>query len=941
MKISSAVITSAIFLFANALLPATIHAAPKPVKATTAAKPKPKAKPTPKPKVTPRPAPKAPVIAAPDAEVPQEGEVDEQTVENPDVETGVLINAVTRNNKQSNAQFALAANGEALAPIVISEKASDSVKIAAADLKKYLDQMTGANFKIETGDGAKGIVLGSKSEFPTPALDDALEISNVFDGKEAYAIRTSTARILILGGTDLGASHGVYRLLEEMGCRWFFPNATANWEVIPSTPGLEFQRDVTDRPAFLYRGIWAGYGIFGDDHHPSATAAVPRSAVGDFADWARRNVQGKSFVVQAGHNLSNVVGVNRAEFEAHPEYFALSGGKRTGGPQLELGNPRVREMIIEWVRDYFTKNPDADMFSVDPADGYGASESPETVAYAGNASDAQFKMANEVAQMLQKEFPGKMVGMYAYNWHSDPPPFDLEPNVYIQLTMGFNAGKLSLDQLFEQWPLKARNLGFYDYYSVWRWDADLWPGGRAGNKNYIIDKIRLFQKLNAQSKAFATSISAESSNNWGPNGRGYYLASKLMWNPQLDPEEVLQDFYDKAFGPASDEMKKFYDFQDNVPPMRTLSVVGEVFRRFQAARIAAKGHPDVMKRLDDIGAYLHYYDLNARPSADAARTLEIQTLMYRNRYSYMDHWEAFRQDNIREDYNPTAPKPWKVDVPITHEEVENWINDAVKFYPDEKIPEQVKFSREVVPVNLSPENGGGETKDWVGPTNQAGSPTWVLYSIHGEPIRASIYSYNVYGGEKLSYELRDEKGAILAEGKPVGSTGKGTETELNVEVPGPGRYYLTYTDGSGSMYSLKIPAGQPFAFDYATIASSTLYGSTPDLYFYVPKGAKTIEYFFMITDYSNSGPHSVIAPDGSVQKTVGNGGSNSFISVPVPPGMDGQAWHFTSPSAEAGGGQFGLGRFHFFNCPDFLSVSSAQLLVPQELVEKDGLTLAE
>jgi len=370
-------------------------------------------------------------------------------------------------------------------------------------------------------------------------------------------------------------------------------------------------------------------------------------------------------------------------------------------------------------------------------------------------------------------------------------------------------------------------------------------------------------------------------------------------------------------------------------------VVGEVFRRFQAARIAAKGHPDVMKRLDDIGAYLHYYDLNARPSADAARTLEIQTLMYRNRYSYMDHWEAFRQDNIREDYNPTAPKPWKVDVPITHEEVENWINDAVKFYPDEKIPEQVKFSREVVPVNLSPENGGGETKDWVGPTNQAGSPTWVLYSIHGEPIRASIYSYNVYGGEKLSYELRDEKGAILAEGKPVGSTGKGTETELNVEVPGPGRYYLTYTDGSGSMYSLKIPAGQPFAFDYATIASSTLYGSTPDLYFYVPKGAKTIEYFFMITDYSNSGPHSVIAPDGSVQKTVGNGGSNSFISVPVPPGMDGQAWHFTSPSAEAGGGQFGLGRFHFFNCPDFLSVSSAQLLVPQELVEKDGLTLAE
>ena len=938
MKISSAAITSAIFLFAHALLPAIIYAAPKPsiAKATK-----------PKPKVTPKPAPKKPVLVpAPDAQVPLENEVEEQPseiadAENADVQTGVNITSTTRNNAASGEVLKLSEDGRALLPIVISEKASDNMKLAATDLKKYLDQMTSASFKIETGDGTKGIVLGTQSEFPTPALDDALEISNVFDGKEAYAIRTSAARILILGATDLGANHGVYRFLEEMGCSWFFPNATGNWEVIPSTPDLEFQRDITDRPSFLYRGIWSGYGIVNDDGHPRSTPENPRSGTGDFADWARRNSQGKSFVVQAGHNLSNVVGVNRAEFDAHPEYFALSGGQRTGGPQLELGNPRVREMIIKWVRDYFIKNPDADMFSVDPADGYGYSESPETIAYAGNASDAQFKMANEVAQMLQKEFPGKMVGMYAYNWHSDPPPFDLEPNVYIQLTMGFNAGKLTLDQLFEQWPQKVRNLGFYDYYSVWRWDADLWPGGRAGNKNYVIDKIRLFQKLNAQSKAFATSISAESSNNWGPNGRGYYLASKLMWNPQLDAEEVLQDFYDKAFGPASGEMKKFYDFQDNVPPMRTLSVVGEVFRRFQEARIAAKDSPDVMKRLDDIGAYLHYYDLNARPGADAARTLEIQTLMYRNRYSYMNHWEAFRQDNIREDYNPTAPKPWKVDAPITHEEVENWINDAVKFYPDEKIPNQEKFSRDVVPVNLSPKMGGDETKDWVGPTNQAGSPTWVLYSINGEPIRATIYSYNVYGGEKLSYELRDEKGAILAEGKPVGSTGKGTASELNVEVPAPGRYYLTYTDGSGSMYSLKIPSGQPFAFDYATIASSTLYGSTPDLYFYVPKGVKTIDYFFMITDYSNSGPHSVIAPDGSVQKTVTGAQSNSFISVPVPPGMDGQAWHFTSPTAEAGGGQFGLGRFHFFNCPDFLSVSPSQLLVPQELVEKDGLTLAE
>ncbi|MEO6908061.1 MAG: hypothetical protein ABI210_09250, partial [Abditibacteriaceae bacterium] len=313
------------------------------------------------------------------------------------------------------------------------------------------------------------------------------------------------------------------------------------------------------------------------------------------------------------------------------------------------------------------------------------------------------------------------------------------------------------------------------------------------------------------------------------------------------------------------------------------------------------------------------------------------SLMYRNRYSYMDHWEAYRQDVIREDYNPIAPKPWKVDKPITRAEIDGWMQDGLKFYPDLKIPKQETFSKEFVPVNLSPRTGGAAVKDWVGPTFQAGSPTWDLYSVKGEPIRATIYSYNVYGGEKLSYELRDEKGKILAEGKPIGSTGKGTPTELNVAVPAPGRYFLNYTDGSGSMYSLKIPAGQPFAFDMSTIASSTLYGNTPDLYFYVPKGVKTIEYYFMVTDWSDSGPHNVIAPDGSIQKTVTDADSKSYISVPVPAGMDGKAWHF---SAVPGSPRpFGLGRFFFFNCPSLLSVSPAQLLLPEDLAIKDGLKI--
>ena len=82
---------------------------------------------------------------------------------------GVLINAVTRNRAPSKITFQLARNGKALAPIVISDKASTQTKLVAEELKKYLDAMSGASFQIQTGDGTSGIVLGNQSEFPVPA----------------------------------------------------------------------------------------------------------------------------------------------------------------------------------------------------------------------------------------------------------------------------------------------------------------------------------------------------------------------------------------------------------------------------------------------------------------------------------------------------------------------------------------------------------------------------------------------------------------------------------------------------------------------------------------------------------------------------------------------------------------------------------------------------
>lgn len=126
----------------------------------------------------------------------------------------------------------LAAAGKALLPIVIAENASPRVKDTAAELAAYLGRITGAEFTVQAGDGKSGIVLGTLAQFPDPTLSEPLEIRNTYDGKEACIIRTEEQRVLLIGVTDLGASHVAFRFLEELGCRWFFPVFNGRGRVI-------------------------------------------------------------------------------------------------------------------------------------------------------------------------------------------------------------------------------------------------------------------------------------------------------------------------------------------------------------------------------------------------------------------------------------------------------------------------------------------------------------------------------------------------------------------------------------------------------------------------------------------------------------------------------------------------------------------------------------
>jgi len=825
------------------------------------------------------------------------------------ISANAVINDVTRNDAKSDATLTLAQEGDAKVQIVISDKASDATKLVANDLAGILKRITNATFEVKPGDGTSGIVLGNVKEFPTPSLGDALKIYKGFDGKEAYAIRTSNKRVLLLGATDLAASHAAYRFLREVGYRSFFPDKA--WEVVPDKETLSFGRDITDRPEILSRDIWfeAGSGT--------------EKANEDYRNWKRRNAHAQSFVVNAGHNLFVVPGTFPEEFKAHPEYYAQTADGKPILDDLELTNPAVRKLVVEYARRFFKENPNADMVSIDPTDRPNHSESPE--AKKTSYSDQLFGTANEVAQMLQKEFPGKMVGLYSYSGHWDPPTFKLEPNVHV-LMAGLGQGKYTPAERDRIWPTMSKNRGVYEYYGVFLWHFDK-ISSPSGTNN-----VRGMQQgLQSYSATGINSISGESTSVWGRDGRGYMTTNALMWNPHLDLDAYLNDFYTKAFGPAAPAMKRYYERLVSAP-FYSKQLIGQAFRDVDEATRLAKDRPDVQQRLNFIKHYLHYGYMEWAQNRDGKQGLgeEISSLYGRTRDRAVFTFEMARQTWWGgKDWNNEANNK-----PYTQAEIEKGFQEGLTYFPVRTdIGDPIKYTNDLVPITWTAAQKG--TYKIVTPKDEKGvdmglfqsyqgGARYALYSLKGEPLKFSTWAGDAWGGiNRLS--ITDSKGVEVFKKDKIPNKADSTH---NIAVPGPGLYWLDYSD-NGSYWSMKTPDGM--------IASIPL-GQTQDyrnmwhipaqMFFYVPKGIKNIEYYYTRTNFHPGGPHKVVDPSGKVVKDVDVNGD--WVSVPVPNGMDGKIWSFQNPV---------LGVFNFNNIPNLYAPTPDGLLVPRETAEKDGLAI--
>ncbi|MFO7975774.1 MAG: DUF4838 domain-containing protein [Candidatus Hydrogenedentota bacterium] len=820
-------------------------------------------------------------------------------------------------------EVTLAEAGNALYPIVVSREASEGVRTVADTLARYLGEMAGTEFPVTTGSGETGLAVGLAGDFEIP------EVGSLFDPKdihrrEEYLLRSHAEGLWLIGATDLAAEHAVWDLLHRLGYRQFFPGPT--WEIVPQLDVVRIAVDDFERPAYYARRIWYGWG-------PWDYAKEP------YAEWCARNRCVQGIALNTGHAYGRIVKWARDEFDAHPEYWPLLDGERKKTSNLKpcLGNPEVRALFVKYALERFESDPSLDSVSMDPSDGGGWCECA-LCEELGTVTDRVVTVANEVAEAVDATFPGKLVGMYAYNYHSPPPTVRVHPNVVVSVATAFIKGGYTLDDLISGWSAQGATLGIREYYSVNTWDRDQPAHTRGGNLDYLRRTIPEFYAQGAR------YMSAESSDNWGPNGLGYYLAARMLWDPKEAEriDALVDDFLDRAFGPAKEPMREFYDQIDGSNPHLVIDdQLGRMYRALRDAREKADTS-EVRDRIDDLTLYARYCSLyyTYKAAKGEKRQAAFEALIrhaYRMRKTMLVHTKALYRDLVNRDKTvtiaenaawnvPEEENAWKSSEPFSETEIAAYLEEGIDRHELVKLEfEPRTFSMDLapaaepldLPTDVPPGKLGPGRRTQTFYTYVAEAPAAVELGITG----GLIEHYRDRGNVKVAlWQLggaseTGEGETLVASDRSVPPDG--IERTVRLPVNEPGLYRITISDG-GDRTRVTWPESQPMAL------VSSQDGPMSDsyrgwmAYFYVPKGTTVVGFF--------GGGHGEVRDSHDRPQFWLNGRSPNYYSVPVPEGEDGRVWHI----------RYANGAIRLLTVPPCLAITPRALLLPQEVVEKDA-----
>ena len=415
--------------------------------------------------------------------------------------------------------------------IVIPKDASLQEQNAAGELRAFLSKIASPELTVVQEDryqGENAIYLGNTLMASSAQLD-----TNPLE-EDGYQFHHLGNDFLITGGSEKGLLYGVYSLLESFGFRKYSADDAV---MLPTTASFTLPDNEVKIPVIKYRTT--SYYDARDEAYASWHKLSSRDSWGLFV-----------------HTFEVLVPPEKYG-KTHPEYFSLIDGERNPVTQLCLSNEAMFQTLVEDLRKRIEANPKAKYWSVSQNDNDKYCQCGPCAAldkkYGNLPSGSMVWFVNKVA----REFPDKIISTLAY-WYTRAAPSNIiaEPNVNIMLC---NIESTREKAVFDTDPAFTRDLQDWGKMSedILIWDYNIQfanPVSPFPNLHTIGPNIKFY--INNRVGA----LFMQATGNKGEFGHlRAYLISKLMWNPEADPDAIIDDFLKGYYGLGAPFVRQYID----------------------------------------------------------------------------------------------------------------------------------------------------------------------------------------------------------------------------------------------------------------------------------------------------------------------------------------------------------------------------------------------
>lgn len=415
--------------------------------------------------------------------------------------------------------------------VVTTTEKSDST--AALLLQDFVTRITRAQLPVVFTSDA-GVKEGKKDILIGNGLTNSSLVTSELK-EDGFLLSTEDGRLRIVSGGDKGSIYGVVTLLEKYcGVNYWGENeysltASANLTL----PKLRLM----ENPGFRYRQSQF-YGMQNDPIYRL---------------WMRLDDPSDYFAGGYWVHTFNRLLPASVYGKEHPEYYAYFNGKRHPGraSQWCLTNPEILDIVAARVDSIFKAHPECKTISISQNDSQSYCRCDKCNAineYEGAPSGTLIYFLNKMAE----RFPDKEFSTLAYLYSVNPPKhIKPSPNVnimlcdidcYREVTLTENVSGKEFVKAMEGWSAKTNNIFVWDYGI--NFDNYLVP---FPNFHIMAENIRLFKKNHTQ--MHFSQIASSRGGDFAEMRT--WLASKLMWNPDADMEQLLTTFINGYYGKAA------------------------------------------------------------------------------------------------------------------------------------------------------------------------------------------------------------------------------------------------------------------------------------------------------------------------------------------------------------------------------------------------------